>query len=124
MPLTTTAENQVLNKIFQGTDFTDPTAWYVSLHTANPGDSGTSEVTGGSYARQSCTFSTSSASATENSGAINFTNMPATTVTHFAVWDNVSAGTIWAYGTLTASKTTEAGDTLSFAAGAIDFTLA
>lgn len=44
----------------------------VSLHTADPGTTGSNEVSGGSYARQNGTFSGGALSA-----AVNFTNMPA-----------------------------------------------
>lgn len=48
MPFTATAHNSILNKVFRNTDFTPASSLYLSLHTANPTDSGTSEVTGGS----------------------------------------------------------------------------
>jgi hypothetical protein len=124
MAFTVTAMNSVLNKIFRNTDFTPATTLYLSLHTANPTDSGTSEVTGGSYARQTVAFDAAATSHTQNTGAVSFTNMPATTVTHFAIFSAVSSGTLWVYGALSASKTTTAGDTLTFAIGDIDFTLA
>ena len=124
MPFTVTAHNSILNKIFRNTDFSPSANLYISLHTANPTDSGTSEVTGGSYARQSVAFDAASTSHTQNTGAVNFTSMPAATVTHFGIWSASTAGTLWGYGALSASKTCAAGDTLSFAAGDIDWTLA
>jgi hypothetical protein len=124
MAFTVTAMNSVLNKIFRNTDFTPASALYVSLHTANPTDSGTSEVTGGSYIRKVVAFDAAATSHTQNTGAVSFSGMPATTVTHFAIWSAESGGTLWVYGSLSANKTTTAGDTLTFAAGDIDFTLA
>jgi len=85
------------------------------------------EVTGGSYTAggQSLTaaLGTASAGSVTTTSAVNYTGMPATTVVAVEIWD--SAGTPirkW-FGTIT-SKTTNAGDTLSFAAGSITISLA
>lgn len=81
------------------------------------------EVTGGSYARQTIAFTTSAGAGISNSGLITFANMPAATTTSIDIFD--SAGTprrCW-FGSLTASKTTASGDTLSFAIGAITISL-
>lgn len=80
------------------------------------------EVTGGSYARQNLTTALP-AGATNGvittTGAINYTGMPAATVTGAAVYDSNGTPRRAYYGNLTASKTTGAGDTLSFPAGSI-----
>lgn len=124
--LTDTAENLVLDWInVVGTPTRPTSPLKVALVTANGTDSAAgTEVTGGSYARQSATFSAASAGATSNTGAITFTNMPAATVVGVEVWD--SAGTpvrLW-YGALSANKTTGAGDTFTIAIGDLDLTIA
>lgn len=81
------------------------------------------EVTGGSYARQPLVVSVASAESITSSVALTYTNMPATTVTSIDEFD--SAGTPirrW-WGNLTASKTTNSGDTFSIAAGSYTKTL-
>lgn len=124
MPFLTTVANQILTKILKNTDFTHPTALYMALFTADPGETGASnEVSGGSYARQSIAFGTAATKTISNSGAINFTGMPAATVTHWGLFSASSGGTFWWGGALTASKTTGAGDTLNFAIGEVDITL-
>lgn len=85
-----------------------------------------SEVSGGSYARQS----TASAWAAAASGskatnaALTWTNMPVTNTTAgVELWD--SAGTPirrW-YGLLTTAKTTNSGDTFTIASGSLTGTL-
>jgi hypothetical protein len=81
------------------------------------------EVTGGSYARQTVAFTAASAGATANTALISFTNMPAATVTGVEVFDSAgSPRRVW-FGALTASKTTASGDTLSFAVSAITVAL-
>lgn len=85
------------------------------------------EVTGGSYARQTITFTAaatvSNVPSTANSAVVTFTNMPAITTAAIELYD--SAGTPkrkW-QGNLASSKTTGAGDTLSFAVGAVAVTM-
>jgi hypothetical protein len=76
------------------------------------------EVTGGSYARQTIAWGSASAGSIANSGVITFSAMPAVTVVGIDIWD--SAGTPirrW-WGTIT-NKTLGSGDTLSFAIGSI-----
>lgn len=91
--------------------------------TASTASAAGTEVTGGSYARQTIAFSAFSSGSTSNSGAINYTNMPATTTSHVDIYDNAGSPRRAWFGALTASKTTAAGDTLSFAIGAITVTL-
>ena len=115
-------ENELLDAVFNAGAFSVTTP-YVSLHTADPGETGASEVSGGSYARQAGSFSVASGGAVENDANINFTDMPATTVTHVGVWDAASAGNFLWGGALSASKTTNAGDTFQIASGDLDVTL-
>jgi hypothetical protein len=115
--------HQIINKLLRNTDFTHPTTIYVSLHTADPGESAADEVAGGSYARQSAAFDAPSGEATSNSADIEFTSMPACTVTHVSLMDASSGGNvIWA-GALSASKTVNAGDTFKLPAGDLDIQL-
>lgn len=65
---------------------------YISAHTADPGTTGTSEVSGGSYARQATTWGTAAAGV--RAGTQISASIPAgTTITHQGVWSAVSAGT-------------------------------
>ena len=121
MAFATQAANKLLNKILKGTDFTTPTGMTISLHTAEPGDSGTSEVSGGSYARKTPTIGTVASKAATTTADLAWASMPACTVTHAALRD--SGGTVWMWGALTASKVVAAGATFTLAAGDCDFTL-
>lgn len=77
---------KLLDHVLKGTPFTQPTNIYVSLHTADPGTTGANECTGGSYARQlaSSSFAAAGASSKASNVDINFTLMPAATVTFAA----------------------------------------
>lgn len=104
-----------------GTPTRPTTPLKVALVTAN-GDDATAgtEVTGGSYARQTLTVAAAASGATSNSADIIFSGMPACTVVGVEVWD--SAGTpvrLWK-NALTASRTVEAGDDFKLSAGDID----
>jgi hypothetical protein len=95
------------------------TNYYLSLHSASPGTTGASEISGGSYARQVIQFASPSASATQSTGAQAFASMPAVTVTAFGIWSAVSGGTyIWG-GNLTGSLTVPVGSSVDFATAAI-----
>jgi hypothetical protein len=103
------------------------TTAYVSLHTADPLDTGGSEVTGGAYARQGpITFANAGNNPTvsSNSSIITFPAATANwgTVTHFGVWDAATAGNFRGSGALTTSKTVNNGDTARFVANALTIT--
>ena len=79
-------------------------ATWVSLHTADPGTTGTSEVSGGAYARVQTTWG--SAGASSMAGSQVTINVPAaTTVAYWGVWSAASSGTYYEGGTLPASET-------------------
>lgn len=65
-----------------------------SLHTADPGATGTAEVTGGTYARQSITWSSASGGQLDSSAPIVFDVPGGTTVTHLGLWN----GSTWLGG--------------------------
>ena len=115
--------NKLLDKLFNNTDFIQPTTLYLSLHTADPAGTGANEVTGGSYARQAITFSTASSGAITSEADIEFSGMPAVTVTHVGIWDASSAGTVWWEDALDTQKTVSAGDTFRVSAGDYDISL-
>lgn len=124
MSISNYAEVKILEHMLRNTAWTSPTTVYVSLHTADPGETGASEVSGGSYARQSCAFAaaTSGAGTIANSGALTFT-MPAATVTHWAIWDASTAGNCLWTGAVAASQTYASGNSATVAAGALVLTL-
>lgn len=111
MPASQYVKTKVTDFLLRATTFTMPTTVYVSLHTANPTDSGTAngtEVSGSWYVRQPVTFAAQSTpGVTSNSNTITYpavTGAPVT-VTHFALWDAATLGNMLEFGTLSASKT-------------------
>lgn len=78
-------------------------ATYISLHTADPGTTGASEVSGGSYARVQTTWGTAAASSMAGSQVT--INVPAsTTIGWWGVWTAATAGTFYEGGALPASE--------------------
>lgn len=116
-------ENALLNAVYNATAFGLSGNPFVSLHTADPGETGASEVVGGSYARQQADFAAAAGGATSNAAAVEFTGMPAVTVTHVGIWDAVTVGNFLWGGPLTTPRSPSAGDTLRFLTGEIDVTL-
>lgn len=125
MPLSSYARDKLMDHLLKGTAFTQPANVYISLHTADPGLTGASEATGGTYGRQSAntSFAASASGSKATNAALTFTLMPAGTFTHFGVWDASTTGNFLWGGALTASKTLAAGDTLQFNSGQLTLTL-
>jgi hypothetical protein len=121
--LTNYAENKILDHLMGTTTYTKPTT-YVALYTTAPTDSSAgTEVTGGSYARLAGSWDAATGGSTSNSGNLDFTGMPACTVVAVGVIDNSTGGNLLVYGTLTSSKTLDAGDTLRIATGDLDISI-
>jgi hypothetical protein len=126
--LTNFGEDLVLDWLFTAGAATRPTVWYVSLYTVAPGEgtAGT-EVTGGSYARVSTSFTVSGTAPTtaSNTAAVEFAEASATwgTVVAAGIMDASTGGNLIAFASLTTSKTISTGDVLRFNAGEIDITL-
>lgn len=127
MPLVQVTANNLANASMGGTAFTAPTAPVKVALTTTVGTatSAGTEVTGGSYARQSLSITAAAgATAGSNSVALTYTSMPAIGspgVQGVDVYD--SAGTpvrSWT-GALTVAKTTNAGDTFTIAIAALTY---
>ena len=102
---------------------------FVSLHTADPGPTGASEVTGGAYARVGPVAFTNAGSEPtapwrSNSALLTF---PAATagwgqIGYFGIWTAASGGTFQGSGMVTPSTQINSGDTTRFVAGALTIT--
>jgi hypothetical protein len=126
---------EILDCYFNATDITSPaTSIYVSLHTADPGETASTgandEVTGGSYARiQHSAWDTAIddggvVAYVLNDGVITFDKATADwgTVTHAGIWTHLTTDTDAVYlgrGELSSSRAIPSGDTASFADNAI-----
>lgn len=123
------SEKLLLDWLMTTGSATRPTAWYIALYTAAPSDSGGgTEVSGNGYSRKSVTFAAASTpgGTTSNTNALEFTASGGSwgTITHVGIFDNSTGGNLLWHGGLTASKVIGDGDTLEFAIGNIDLTVA
>jgi hypothetical protein len=118
-------ENKVLDHVFGGVAYTAPATLYVGLFTSSPGETGSgTEVSGGSYARQTIAFTVTGSQAS-NTAAVEFPTATASwgTITFAAIYDASSGGNLLAYGALTTSKTIDNGDVFRIPAGDFDINL-
>ena len=122
--LTNYLESKLIDHFLGTTTYTKPSAVFVGLFTVTPGEAGGgTEVTGGSYARQTATFGAASSGSTTNSDNIDFTGMPAATTVAIGIFDASTSGNMLLYGALTTNKTTDAGDTLRIATGSLSVSI-
>lgn len=120
-------ENELIDHILRNLAYTSPGTVYVALYTDDPTDADVgTEVTGGSYARQSVAFGAPTDGATDNSADITFPTATANwgTVTHIALHDDPTAGNMLFHTPLAASKVVNNGDTFKVNAGDLDVSLA
>lgn len=118
-------ENKVLAHVFGGSAYTAPSTLYIALYTVAPTDTGGgTEVSGGSYARQSCAFTVSGNLATNTAG-VEFPAATASwgTIVAVGVFDASTSGNLLAYGPLTSSKAIGSGDVLRIPTNDLDITL-
>jgi hypothetical protein len=123
------SEKLLLDWLMTSGSATRPTAWYVALYTAAPSDSGGgTEVSGNGYVRKAVAFDAASTpgGTTSNTGAVSFTASGGVwgTITHIGIFDAETSGNLLWHGSLTASKAVGDGDTIEFAIGNIDLTVA
>jgi len=119
-------ENKILDHMLRAQAFTPPSTVYVALFTVSPSDSGGgTEVSGGSYQRQSVTFGAASAGSITNSADITFPQATANwgTIVSVGLFDASTAGNLLWYGDLTTSKTVNSGDIFKISAGNLTVSL-
>jgi hypothetical protein len=128
-------EKKLLDHFFGKAAYTAPII-YLALSTADPGDDGSTiaEPSSGGYARKSTAASdwnaaTLGAGATDNAADISFAESSGAwaagaNLTHFALFDDPTAGNFLGWGVLTTPRAVAAaGVILKFAAGDLDVSL-
>ena len=113
-----TVEN-IINALIRGQPFTIPSQLFVSLHTADPGQTGANEVTLAawpSYVRRDSLEGDTRTNAwsAPDAGGITwnqkqmifpvFDGASDVTITHFGIWDASAAGTFLTSGQLTTPR--------------------
>ncbi|HEX7123224.1 MAG TPA: hypothetical protein VF178_12685 [Gemmatimonadaceae bacterium] len=122
MSISAYLEDRILDKVLRGVDFT-VAAVYVSLHSADPGETGANEASGAGYARQAVTFAAAADGTSASNAVVEFSDMPAGTWTHVGLWDAPTGGNFLWGGPLTEPKATNAGDVFRLPVGNITVAL-
>lgn len=126
MPASTYAGNAILNCFLRGVAPTPPSDVFISLHTANPGNSGGGEITIAAwpaYVRRDASagagvadaFSPSTAKSSDIAQEVLWpahNGVANVTITHYAIWDAISGGNCLFYGALTVPKVLQPTDEL------------
>jgi len=121
-------ETNIINSLLRGVTFPLASTVYVSLHTANPGETGGNEVSTAAwpaYVRKDAADGGAIASGwdsptdgtTKNAKQILYPSMNgagAVTVTHWALYDAATGGNLLAYAPLTTARTLNPGDVFVF----------
>lgn len=113
--------NKILDALARGVNYTAPTAFWIQLHTGDPGVAGTSNIAGNAT-RKLVAFSVGAASGTiSNTATVSWTGGEVDTTETYAYW---SAWTASTSGTFTwsglATGTVTVGDQFQLPAGSVD----
>jgi hypothetical protein len=118
----------VASWLFDTAAVTRPTAWFVALHTGDPGATGASNevlvATDADYIRKAVTFAAVSAGTGQclSDGAVSWTVNGASagyTVTWASIWDAATVGNCIIKGQLPVARVLAAGGVLTFAIGEV-----
>ena len=112
MALTPTTRNTMLGTITSNVT-------HFSLHTADPGASGTAEVAGSPYTRESASWAAASGGTAASSAEVVFDVPGSTTITHIGYWSASTAGTFYGSRILDTAQTYTSQGTYTLAIGAI-----
>jgi hypothetical protein len=123
MAILTTERDAWLNAFLPGAShasYSGNTALYLSLHTADPGNTGASPfVIYSNPGRPAIGFDAAASQAGANTARIDFGITGADTITHIGLWTADSGGTFKGGGALASSKTVADGEILRFEIGAV-----
>lgn len=96
---------------------------YVSLHTADPGGSGSAEVTGGAYTREATSWAAAASGSVSTNADIVFDVPGSTTITYLGYWSASASGTYYGSRALDTSQTYSTAGTYTINSGNITETV-
>lgn len=125
MPGSLVLRSEYMKRTFTTAALTDPgaderpTSWSVRLHTANPGETGASEVSGSAYVAQTIGTMTRTDASVSNTVAIVYPTVTGVlyVVTHVSIWSVNGTPRCLYHGALGVSKSIAVGEAMSFAIG-------
>lgn len=115
--------NAALNALCRNVAWTQPAAFYVKLHTGDPGSAGTANAAGNTT-RKLAAFGAASAGSLTTSGDLAWTAVgTAETYSHVSFWDAVTGGNFLGSDALDVARTVAIGDNFTIAAGSLTVAL-
>jgi hypothetical protein len=115
--------NSILDSLCRNVSWTAPAAFWVKLHTGDPGAAGASNAAGNTT-RVQATFSAASGGAITTSGDVAWTSVStAETYSHVSFWTASAAGTFLGSDDLATARTVAVGDNFTIVAGDLDLAL-
>lgn len=109
--------------MLSASSFSAPAAFWVQLHTGDPGSAGTSNVSAVTTRKQASSWSSASAGSKSISGSPAAWSMTTgETITHISCWDASTSGNFLFSGALSSSRTVAGGDSLTLSTLTIAFT--
>ena len=114
----------ILDALCRNVAWTQPPAFYVKLHTGDPGAAGANNAFGDTT-RKAATFSAAASDGTITTSAdLNWTNVSAAgTVSHVSFWSASTAGTFLGSDDLAVARALAIGDNFTILAGDVDLSL-
>lgn len=126
-------ENNHINAMLRGVAYPLPTTTYLSLHTANPGETGGNEVSTAdwpAYVRKDAAdggaiatgWTAASDGTSTNAKQVLYPShngASAITITHWAVYDAATGGNLLCYAALNTPRTLQPGDVFVFDVGSL-----
>lgn len=125
MPSSNFFRNKCYNAAYRQTNLTAPTAIYLALATTDftAANSGSGEVSGGSYARQNITAALGAPTngSGSNTAIVDFGVATGNwgTIAFWGIFDALTVGNLIAYGPMTSSQAVNTGNSARFQIGAI-----
>lgn len=115
--------NKALDAYTGNATFTAQTAFWVKLHTGDPGSAGTSNAAT-ETTRKQATFGAASAGSATTTGDLAWTNVAGSeTYSHVSFWTANAAGTFLGSDALDTSRAVTAGDSFTIVTGSLTITL-
>ncbi len=115
--------NSWLDGLGNATNWTAPTAFWVKLHTGDPGASGTSNPAANTT-REQASFGAASAGSMTTDADLNWTTVPnSETYSYVSFWSASVAGTFLGSDALDTPRAVLAGDNFSILTGALTLTI-
>ena len=124
MSIANQLESKLMKLVFANTTFPAITTIYGSLHTADPGETGTGSPLA-STPRISIEMANTPTSTVANSTTSDFLTSASGVISHIGLWDGSSTTTgnaLWT-GALATTKAVNVGDTIRISSGQLTITL-